>query len=412
MSYPSDWSPSKVKYIGTYKNGYPFKPAEWTDSGKPIIRIQNLTDPTAPFNYYQAELPIEYEVVKGDLLIAWSASLGAYEWWGEPAWLNQHIFKVALDESKVARPYFKWLATWFMNELNSAKHGSTMQHVTWDTFGPFPLRLPSLKEQRRIAGYLDEETARIDALVMAKQDMLALLEKKRAALVSQAVTKGLDPTVKMKDSGMEWLGEIPEHWEVRPLRYWGWCQNGVSQSGDYFGSGHPFVNYGDVYKNEALPETVEGLANSTEEDQLHYSVEEGDVFFTRTSETIEEIGIASTCLKTIKRAIFSGFVIRVRPFKRTVKPEFSKYYFRSNALRVFFMQEMNIITRASMSQDLLKRLPVLIPPVSEQKHIAKYLDEQCRDLRTLSEELEASITLLNRRRGALITAAVTGQARL
>jgi type I restriction enzyme S subunit len=286
---------------------------------------------------------------------------------------------------------------------------STIAHFTVEKFRELWLCLPPLPTQQRIADYLDVETQHIDELIAAKRSMLALLEKKRAALVSQAVTKGLDPNAKLKDSGLEWLGEIPEGWQIKPLRYWGWCQNGISQGADYFGSGYPFVNYGDVYRSEALPFEVEGLANSTDADRILYSVEKGDVFFTRTSETIGEIGMAATCLKTIENGIFSGFVIRVRPFAEELAVGFSKYYFRSQALRVFFMREMNIITRASMSQDLLKQLPVLVPPMKEQLAIAEHLDKWNAQYTALSADLTESITLLNSRRSALITAAVTGQ---
>ncbi|MFM6135741.1 MAG: restriction endonuclease subunit S, partial [Sphaerospermopsis kisseleviana] len=180
----------------------------------------------------------------------------------------------------------------------------------------------------------------------------------------------------MKDSGIEWLGAIPEHWEVKRLRYTGFCQNGISKGADYFGFGYPFVNYTDVYANPELPKIVNGLANSTDEDRINYSVQTGDIFFTRTSETIEEIGITSTCLQSIDNATFSGFLIRVRPFANLIFPGFSKYYFRCQLHRFFFVKEMNLVTRASLSQELLKKLPVLLPPLQEQQKIAEYLDQK------------------------------------
>ena len=112
---------------------------------------------------------------------------------------------------------------------------------------------------------------------------------------------------KMKDSGIEWLGEIPEGWEVGKLKYLGQCQNGISAGAEYFGSGYPFISYGDVYGNIAIPNVASGLANSSEKDRASYSVQKGDVFFTRTSETIEEIGFTSTCLTTMENATFRDF---------------------------------------------------------------------------------------------------------
>ena len=238
----------------------------------------------------------------------------------------------------------------------------------------FPVLLPAKSEQTQIARFLDHETARIDALIEEQQRLIELLKEKRQAVISHAVMKGLDPTVPMKDSGVEWLGEVPAHWGVKALRYLGECQNGINIGGEAFGSGSPFVSYGDVYKNDVLPTEVTGLVQSSPEDQQRYSIEYGDVFFTRTSETVDEIGFSATCLQELPNAVFAGFLIRFRPTGKSLAPGFSKYYFRNQGLRIFFNKEMNLVTRASLSQDLLKLLPVTIPPVVEQIKISDFLD--------------------------------------
>jgi type I restriction enzyme S subunit len=138
-------------------------------------------------------------------------------------------------------------------------------------------------------------------------------------------------------------------------------------------------------------------------DWVSYSVRRGDVFFTRTSETIDEIGMSSTCLETIPNATFAGFLIRFRPVP-ALDCRFSKHYFSNPRIRTFFAKEMVLITRASLSQDLLKRLPVLLPPASEQIAICDYLEFD-----TLTAEAQRAIDLLQERRTALISAAVTGQ---
>ncbi|ATA22475.1 restriction endonuclease subunit S [Gibbsiella quercinecans] len=213
----------------------------------------------------------------------------------------------------------------------------------------------------------------------------------------------------MKDSGVEWLGEVPDHWAIKPLRYLGDCQNGINIGAEAFGSGFPFVSYGDAYKNRVLPDNGSGLVQSTAEDRKKYSLLRGDVLFTRTSETIEEIGFASACIKSIENACFAGFLIRFRPESSDLCVEYSKYYFSNQLLRIFFTKEMNLITRASLSQDLLKMMPVVIPPVDEQEKIAELLDnisEKFDQLQLLGEE---QIKYLQERRTALISAAVTGK---
>lgn len=281
--------------------------------------------------------------------------------------------------------------------------------VSISTLKNFELPLPPINEQNQIVEYLDFKTQQIDDLIAKKERLIELLKEERTAVINQAVTKGLDPDVPMKDSGIEWLGEIPEHWEVKKLRYVGTSQNGISAGSEYFGTGHPFVSYGDVYNNESLPQKVNGLAQSSDKDRENYSVLDGDVFFTRTSETIDEIGIASTCKKTIKNAVFAGFLIRVRPNKKLIHKSFSKYYFRCFVPRIFFVKEMNLVTRASLSQELLKRLPVLLPSIDEQKEIANHLEAAISNIDIVIDGLHSEIKLLKEYRTSLINDVVTGK---
>ena len=140
---------------------------------------------------------------------------------------------------------------------------------------------------------------------------------------------------KYKKTGIAWLPEVPEGWEVVRLGVLGLLSNGLSKGGEFFGNGYPFVSYGDVYRNFSLPRTVKGLVQSSSAEQSICSVQRGDVFFTRTSESIDEIGFASTCLSDIENATFAGFLIRFRPKNDRLLPEYSKYYFRNCFLREY-----------------------------------------------------------------------------
>lgn len=271
------------------------------------------------------------------------------------------------------------------------------------------LPLPEAKEQQRIADFLDTQTADIDASIAKTQESIEEYKKLKQAVITQAVTKGIRPGRAMKDSGVEWIGEIPEDWSSIPLRHIGFCQNGISKSGEAFGTGYPFVTYGDTYNNMSLPAVPSGLVQSSEEERRLYSVEVGDILFTRTSETIEEIGFSSVCITPIPDATFAGFLIRVRPVDKRLDHHFSQYYFRSDIHRRFFVKEMNIVTRASLGQGLLKRLPVLLPCKKEQQEIAVYLDEKCAAIDTLIEKKQAIITELEAYKKSLIYEYVTGK---
>lgn len=304
--------------------------------------------------------------------------------------------------------YYWWGLKYKVNYFKNFSYGIRFSY-NFELFKEIPFLQPPIQEQQQIADFLDKATAKIDTLIGKQTKQIELLKEKRQAVISHAVTKGINPNVPMKDSGVEWLGEIPEHWKISPLRHLGQLQNGVSKGSDYFGSGYPFINYGDIYNNDIIPSQINGLAQSSLEDRITYSVKKGDIFFTRTSETIDDIGMASTCLQTIPNATFSGFTIRFRQFKEVLLASFSRYQFRSGYSQSFFVKEMNLVTRASLGQDLLKRLHTVIPPLEEQQQIANYLDEKTSKIDILIEKSNKSIELLKEKRTALISAAVTGK---
>ncbi len=326
--------------------------------------------------------------------------------------LGQRTVLIRPDKNKTCSTFLVYLMLGADTQarLLERSTGSTVHHLNMTDIRNLELpTLPPLPVQTQIAAFLDHKTGQIDELIRVKEQRIELLQEQRTALINQAVTKGLDPNVEMKPSGVEWVGEIPAHWEIIKLRYLGVLQNGISKDSDSFGMGYPFLSYGDVYDNETLPTQVEGLVKSTKADRERYSVQERDVFFTRTSETIEEIGISSTCMKTIENCVFSGFVIRFRNTSTALTKEFSKYYFPSHLPRIFLAREMNIVTRSSLSQELLKRLLVLLPPPDEQKEITMFLDERTQKIDFMIHKENKQIELLKEYRQSLISEAVTGK---
>jgi type I restriction enzyme S subunit len=319
-------------------------------------------------------------------------------------------FAVVRPRAELSPDYAAYVLTaaYFIEQVIACSTGVGYPAINASDLVRIPVAFPPFPEQVEIADFLDRETGKIDELVAEQRRLIELLKEKRQAVISHAVTKGLNPDAPMKPSGIEWLGDVPEHWEVKPLRHLGRCQNGLTIGGEAFGSGFPFVSYSDVYKNSVLPATVQGLVQSSKSEQASYSVHRGDVFFTRTSETIDEIGMSSTCFESIPNATFAGFLIRFRPVI-DLHCRFSQYYFSIRSIRTFFAREMILITRASLSQDLLKRLPVMLPSVSEQIDICDFLDDRCAVFDNLVAEANRAIDLLQERRTALISAAVTGQ---
>lgn len=395
---PVHWTLSKVKYLGKYYNGYPFKPTDWGISGQPILRIQNLTSPESNFNKYDGELPDRYLIKKGDLLISWSASLGIFRWEGEDAWLNQHIFKVEVNKRLILPAYFFWLSNWFIKELERDVHGSTMQHLTADAFGGFPVLLPPFGKQKQISEYLDRETQEIDTLIASKERLLSLLNEKRQALIRQAVTHGLDPNMPMKDSGAEWLGEVPTHWEIERTKWLFHERNERSETGE----------------EELL--TVSHLTGVTKRSEKDVNMFE--------AESNEGYKIAYPEDLVINTLWAWMGAMGITPIKGIVSPAYHVYKLSKRLLPSYvdaivrlpvFASEVTRYSKGVWSSRLrlypegLYEVYFPVPPIEEQKAISKHIKKETSKLDALKSAAEQTIALLKERRAALISAAVTGQ---
>lgn len=256
---------------------------------------------------------------------------------------HQRVYKLSHFTNIKGKFLYYFMQSKFYYEVIRISAKATVDSLRLPMLQNFQTTVPSEKEQNNIIAYLDKQTSNIDQLIAHKGQLIKKYQDEKTALINRAVTKGINLNAPMKNSDINWIGEIPEHWTVRKLRYLGKCQNGIGIGSGAFGSGFPFVNYNDVSYNMVLPSEVTGLVESSEKDRELYSVEKGDVFFTRTSETIEEIAFASTCLKSIKDAVFAGFLIRFRPNDSTLDIDFSKYYYRAQIHRHFFVKEMNLV---------------------------------------------------------------------
>lgn len=281
--------------------------------------------------------------------------------------------------------------------------------LKWNKLADLLYLVPPIVEQHKLVSFLDEKCSEIDAMLSKTRASIEEYKKLKQAVITQAVTKGVRGEREMKDSGVDYIGQIPAEWVLGKLRNVGDTQNGISKSSEFFGKGFPFVSYSDVYKNYSLPSTVSGLVDSTSEEQKRYSVKKGDIFFTRTSETIEEVGFSCVCEKDIPNATFAGFLIRVRPFSDKLYTPYAKYYFRSSHLRFYLVKEMNLVTRASLGQSLLKSMPVLLPPLEEQKEIADFLDAKCAEIDGLIAKKEQLAKELVSYKKSLIYEVVTGK---
>ncbi|MCB2292433.1 restriction endonuclease subunit S [Clostridium algoriphilum] len=213
----------------------------------------------------------------------------------------------------------------------------------------------------------------------------------------------------MKDSAIKWIGEIPENWGVSKLKTIGNTKSGLAnKKPEDFGHGYPFISYKNVYSNIIINKNYPDLVESTEIDRTNFNVLKGDTFFTGSSETIKELGFASMCLEDIPNATYNGFCIRFRPNSfENYNLNFMKYNFRSEATRGYLIQNDNSITRANLSQKVLKIMPVVIPSIKEQQKIAEYLDKKVTLIDNIITKTTLSIKEYKKYKQSVITEAVT-----
>ena len=402
---PKEWSIVKFKCLHNGLNtGEAIDKEYWeSDAGLNAFYTAGLT----PIRTGYSNFPTWKETRENDLLLARNGTPYVYLPVSK-AYYTDHIIRAAMS-SLVNRRFIRYclqqsIASIAVDSVSIPTWSATLwnnQILTW----------PSVIEQERIAAFLDAECAEIDAVLEKTRASIEEYKKLKQAVITQAVTKGIRGDRPMKDSGIEWIGDIPESWEVSSVRYIGQLQNGISKGGEFFGKGFPFVSYGDVYKNYELPHSVSGLIDTTEDERATYSVEYGDIFFTRTSETIEEVGFSCVCKRSIPNATFAGFIIRLRPFcaDEKILTDYAKYYFRGEHIRAYLVKEMNLVTRASLGQTLLKGMSVIVPPKSAQKEIAEYLDDKCADIDALVAKKQQYLTEIENYKKSLIYEYVTGK---
>ncbi|ASY81448.1 hypothetical protein BJK05_16210 [Pectobacterium polaris] len=283
----------------------------------------------------------------------------------------------------------------------------------WDlepeAFEHLEVLLPTIKEQKAIAAFLDRETQRIDSLIEEKQTFIKLLKEKRQALITHVVTKGLNPNVEMQDSGIEWIGQVPKHWVIRRLKHTSTLQSGIAKGKDNANKEtlsvpmlrvanvqDGYVKLDDVHEINVLPHEVE-----------RYALKDGDVLMNEGGDN-DKLGRGTVWKEQIKPCIHQNhvFVIRVTD----IEPEWLGWLTQSAYAKFYFFRVSKQSTNlASISSTNVKEVQLLIPPADERKIIMEYLEKQTSKLKLLVQDVEQSITLLKEHRTSLISAAVTGK---
>ena len=402
---PEGWEVSKLKYLGRYVNGYPFKPDDWGDKGKPIIRIQDLTGSNDSPNYYDGDIDAKYHIKNGDILVSWAATLDAFIWNKGDGLLNQHIFKAIPQEEKITSYFFFWMIKEAMQNMNNDnKHGIFMQHVTLDVFNNFSVPLPPLSEQKRIATYLFQKISEADIMLDDTLSSITGYKKLKQAVITQAVTKGVRGEREMKDSGVEWIGEIPKEWVCEKIKYATSISRGLfnhrpRNDERYYNGKYPFIQTGDV-------------ANATK-------------YIVSYSQTLNELGKSvskefpkGTLTMTIAAnvgdvailnfdAYFPDSVVGFIPNKN-IRTLYLFYVF--SAMKDEFTRTAIKSTQLNLNIDRVKETFIPVTHDSnEQSEIENYLESKCAEIDGLIAKKEQLVKELESYKKSSIYEVVTGK---
>lgn len=298
------------------------------------------------------------------------------------------------------------LAKDFITIVDGSTYGAKMPRASWEFISNLPMLLPPDDEQRAIAAFLDRETARIDRLIAKKERQIELLQEKRSALISHAVTKGLNPKAKMKDSGIEWLGEIPEHWEVIPVkrvstRIQTGCTPPTAEEHYYEDGSVPWYGPGSFEENLILSKPVKLINESAIKEGAARLFAADSIMVVTIGATIGKIGYLN------KPASSNQQITAITPDSDRVIGKFIGYQLKR--LEPVLRGIAPSTTLPIMDQQEVGSLPMAFPEINEQKIIVKYIDTETSKINRLIDKIYNSIEKLREYRTALISAAVTGK---
>ena len=323
------------------------------------------------------------------------------------ATLNSGVFVTRPLNHQYITTYLYWIlnSSVFLCFIDYNKTGSTVLHLYQDTFENFSFPIPSIQEQKTVCYYLDRKTTQIDNLISKKQKLIELLKEERAVTINQAVTKGLNPDAPMKDSGIEWLGEIPAHWEVKRLKYiaritLGKMLTNVDKGGYHY---RPYLRAQNINWEKVNVEDVKKMWFS--KDELHqYRLNKNDLLVSEGG----EVGRTSMWDEEIKECYIQNSVHKVT-MKSTNNPFFFLYTFCLFGQRGVFESVASRISIAHLTKEKLKETVFPVPPNDEQERISKFISAETTKIDQATSRIEKQIDLLKEFRTALISEVVTGK---
>ena len=343
---------TKVSYI---QYGYPFDSSLFSEDNSyiPLIRIRDVK-PGIPSTYYTGDYSSDYIIQRGDILVGMDGEFNLAKWQSRDGLLNQRVLKLSGKDGTCISGYLYHYMGPVFKRIEKQTAGGSVKHLSAKVINNLVIPIPSLSEQNRIVGILDTFTDSIENLKQQIEQRRKQFEFYRDQLLDLEGKEGVE---------MKTLGEIFSF------------KNGLNKGKEFFGEGRPIIMFSNVFNSRYIDSSkINSKVNITDKELERIDAKFGDVFFTRTSETKEDVGYASVLLEDIGECTFAGFLIRARPLTNLLEPSYCKYCFSTPSIRLMIVENSSFTTRASLTGAGLGKIRIPVPPLSEQQRIVSILD--------------------------------------
>lgn len=369
--------------IATFINGAAFKPEDWNNKGLKIIRIQNLTNPNKPYNKTLRKVDDKYIVKKGDVLVSWSATIDVFIWEeDDDALLNQHIFKVVFDFSKVEKRYFIFALKQTIDELTKFAHGSTMKHVIKRDFDNHKILLPSLQDQIRIANIL----SKAENLINQRKESIALLDE----LLKSTFLEMFGGIIETSSSKLEYLGDNISYLTSGSR---GWAKY-------YSETGAKFLRIQNIGGGVIRTDNLINVSPPNSAERERTRVQEGDLIISITA----DLGRTSVVPKNFGEAYINQHLALIR-LNQNINPIYAAYFYNMPFGNNAIQKKNRSAVKAGLNFNDIKSFPIIIPKMMLQNQFATIVEK----VETLKTESQVSLKELEHMYGVLSQKAFNGE---
>jgi type I restriction enzyme S subunit len=408
---PSHWEVKRGKEVLKFSNGYPFNSGLFSmdeNEGFPLVRIRDLKSDKIT-TFYKGEIVRDALIHDNDFIIGMDGDFNIVKWHKGKALLNQRLCKIE-GVNHLETNYLSYSLPFYLKIINDLTYYTTVKHLSNNDLFEQKFLVPNSQEQTTIANYLDKKTTQIDHLIAKKEQFIQLLEEERVAVINQAVTKGLDPSVPMKDSGIEWLGEMPEHWEIAKVkRLSALISKGttpstvgkeVSDKGEI-----RYLKSENIVDNQLLNTPEFYIDNETNQILKRSILEINDVLIVIAGASIGKVAILTDDFYPSNTNQAVSFIRLKNPNSSC----FVWYWLQSSYIKERISLDATQSAQPNLSMESIGNFYIPKISIEEEQDIMTFLTQKTKDIDVIISKTKQEIELLKEYKTALISEVVTGK---